>query len=258
IDDILKVLNVGGNGRGKGKEKEIITPESDAVGTEGGEKKEDEKVNSLSESLRDDLALNSELFFEKEKLTFLYHVTKSSATLETITEKGFKVYKADDSNYDGDLAKTNAPKGIFFCATLYKGGLPTITPYPRSLSDIKGELYPRISLRIDALSLQKNYNLYFVKNLTEPKTQSGGPTRHLLVAFIHKKNDQATAWASASSLKQLELQNSIFKFDNGSWFCLKREQHGFGLWTNVFIVPAEGDSFLEQLRTAEYGRVRHN
>ncbi|RYG99292.1 hypothetical protein EON65_50420 [archaeon] len=68
---------------------------------------------------------------DKAKVSYLYHVTKSQQCYEAILSEGFLLYNADDANYDGALARPDAPKGVFFVSTMYRGDLPTLTLYPR-------------------------------------------------------------------------------------------------------------------------------
>ena len=83
--------------------------------------------------------------------------------MDAIIANGFEVYAADDKNYDGELASPGAPKGIFFCSTLYDKNLPTKTIYPRPQykKSFKDKKFPRVAIDIKQLmNVHETYTLY--------------------------------------------------------------------------------------------------
>lgn len=223
---------------------------------------EDPEVAALG-----DVLFKTNLGYKLEKVQKIYHVSRSNKAMKDIKENGFKVYAADDANYDGLLATNGAPTGVFFCSTLYNKVLPTITMYPRPPigETFKGNHYPRVAVDLQSMDAHNDYNLYLVKDPTTPANQTiDRRTLHVHIAMIHINNVEANRWAQGK-LQPLDRKNSIFTYDEDKciWLAPELQQTEEGrscnVWTNIFLIPAPEDNLLGPLRNDNtvYDNVRH-
>lgn len=124
--------------------------------------------------------------------------------------------------YDGVLGCAGSPGGVWFTATLYDGGLPTITPYPTD--GVKGQKYWRLSISLESLPLKDDkVKLYFVKRRVQSHT-----SQHL-IAFADETKQE---FFRNKNCEELNKQDNVyFYLDNDdSWMCPK-----LPIWTNICL-----------------------
>ncbi|MCG8624113.1 MAG: hypothetical protein MJE68_19235 [Proteobacteria bacterium] len=129
--------------------------------------------------------------------------------------------------YDGVLGEpdANPPSGVWFSATLYKGNIPTQTPYPTGEEHKVREKYWRVSLKTDNFNLLDDKVVLFrAKTTTMARSHS---TQNSLV-FIREEIP-----VIRNNCKQLDKwNNEYFWFDEAAncWMCPKRP-----IWTKIYL-----------------------
>ena len=117
-----------------------------------------------------------------------------------------------NEKYDGVLGQPgkNPPNGVWFSATLYKGQIPTLTPYPTG--EEIGEKYWRVSIKVDNFNLlNEEVFLYLAKSVdTLNSTQNSLVFTNGKIGVIEDNCDL-----------QDKRNNSFFWFDeaSGFWMC---------------------------------------
>ena len=113
--------------------------------------------------------------------------------------------------------------GVWFTATLYKGQVPTITPYPTG--GILGTKYQRLFISVDHLDLtNKKCSLFLVKEYETSVLK----TEHTL-AFTGKDCEQVFLDNGCKKLNKAD--NEYFYVDeHNSWWCPKPP-----IWTKICL-----------------------
>jgi hypothetical protein len=140
-----------------------------------------------------------------------------------------------DRHYDGVLATPNAttiiyrdesdipPKGVYFSSTLYKGGSPTMSPYPTDGD--KGQKYWSVSVPIQRCNLH-NCSLFCVTECD----------KKALLAFVPNEDQKWLSWFRGKrehGVKEIDKGDNKYMFlFKGNWYCPK---YPGGRWIKVFL-----------------------
>ena len=141
-----------------------------------------------------------------DEIDVFYHVTSKPNRNSIYYDGKFRLYSATDSIYDGYLADEGAPKVVYFTANLFRGDLPTKTPYPRN-GDSDTISY-RISVDCDYIADRiDQYTVYYISSI---KKEENSYT-HMLFYFANNNDENKKKWCD----KYLpEYEYDIF--DDGS------------------------------------------
>ena len=119
---------------------------------------------------------------------------------------------------------TRPPPGVWFTATLYKGQVPTITPYPTG-GDL-GTKYWRLFICVDHLNLTNKECSLFLVNEYKPH---GTRKTERTLAFTRKHNEQVFLDNGCKKLNKADNEYFCVDKDN-SWWCPKPP-----IWTKIYL-----------------------
>ena len=127
--------------------------------------------------------------------------------------------------YDGVLGEPdkNPPSGVWFSATLYKGNIPTQTPYPTG--NEVGKKYWRVSLKTDNFNLLDDQVVLFLAKTT---TMAGSRSTQNSLVFIREEIP-----VIIENCERLDKRNNqYFWFDEAAecWMCPKCP-----IWTKICL-----------------------
>jgi hypothetical protein len=163
-----------------------------------------------------------------DEIEHFYHVTSETNSSLILSDRRFNLHRSRQRGYDKELATSHqAPPVVHFTASLYKGRLPTISPYPHCVPNGVAEVNPaRLLLKCDSIN-PNNYRVYYLGS--QPNGSSGCMQYSF---FFVRNNDEATmAWCRRVIPERLydiseipqdngDLQRPIY-FSNGKFHCLK-------------------------------------
>ena len=142
--------------------------------------------------------------------------------------------------YDGILvSEENPPEGVFFDASLYRGGIPNISPYPTGESQNLD--YWRVRLPCKP-TLRNNHILYKV---TKVETSA---SRAVLLAVAPRQNEWFRLAYEEGKIECLDVRNNEYMWcDDVQWYCPKYKNKG-DIWIKLFLpwdVPIRTDSIWD-------------
>ena len=170
-----------------------------------------------------------------DQIDVFYHVTSKQNRISIVKDGKFKLYFATDRIYDCYLftkRKEGAPRVVYFTANLFRGKLPTKTPYPRKSKSISNSISYRI--RVDCQYIADKIDQYTVYYISSVKKVTNSYT-HMLFYFVNNNDETTKKWCDKylrddeydifddGSGYETESTPIFFDKDTQSFNCLKMD-----------------------------------
>ncbi len=164
--------------------------------------------------------------YEKKKVDYFYHAT-SQANQEQIAK--FSLLDSQQMTYDNDkdsefpLSSNKKIKGVWFCATLYREELPTISPY--------GDR--RIRIPVDRI-VTADHQMFF-----ESTHYYRTDTQYIRFVLVKKDQKRAIEWCTINLVEVDLTDNQIFTFNETTGYaeCLENKHHTtVNIWVEILVV----------------------
>jgi hypothetical protein len=170
-----------------------------------------------------------------DQIDVFYHVTSKQNRNSIFKDGKFKLYLATDSIYDSYLFTyrgKGAPKVVYFTANLFRGDLPTKTPYPRN--GTSNSTSYRICVDCDYIADRiDQYTVYYISSVKKVTNSY----IHMLFYFVNNNDETTKKWCDKylhddeydifddGSGYETESTPIFFDEDTQSFNCLKMDNH---------------------------------